>query len=358
VGVPRSRDYDAALVGSAVRVQQGIRFLRVVGKAPGAMLDGLLSNRPPSSPGPRRAGWLHGSVVYATLLTSKGRMITDLRVFVAKPGESEGGEEGFLLELPEKGVAGAVAHLAKFLPPRLARMEDRSGALTLLTLTGAEAPEVLASAWSEAWIPGPPAGLEGMMEGEEMILPLSSESFLRVTPNGNLRAPAWDLILPSGLGEDLLGRLGAGGVVPLSGDTLETLRIEKGRPAFGVDMDENTIPLEAGIQRRAIDARKGCYTGQEVIVRIRDRGHVNKELRGFLMGTAPVPSAGAELVQDGREKPVGWVTSATSSPAFSQTIALGYLRRGVDSAVAIRVGGLSGPRAAPRFLNDEGWILD
>jgi hypothetical protein len=103
-------------------------------------------------------------------------------------------------------------------------------------------------------------------------------------------------------------------------------------------MDENTIPIEAGIQDRAIDSGKGCYTGQEVIVRIRDRGHVNRHLRQIMLGHAPTPAKGTELFEEGSEKAAGVVTSAVQSPRFGQTVALGYVKRGVTGP--IRAGGV------------------
>jgi aminomethyltransferase len=123
-------------------------------------------------------------------------------------------------------------------------------------------------------------------------------------------------------------------------------------------MDQETILLEAGIQSRAVDDTKGCYTGQEVIIRIRDRGHVNKELRGLLLGDAPLPRPGQELFASGGEKSVGWITSAVSSPAFGQNIALGYLKRSVAPGDRVTLGTLDGPEAETRALSDKGWVLD
>jgi aminomethyltransferase len=123
-------------------------------------------------------------------------------------------------------------------------------------------------------------------------------------------------------------------------------------------MNQDTIPTEAGIQHRAIDHQKGCYTGQEVIIRIRDRGHVNKELRGFFLGDTSPPASGHELFKPGRDKSVGWITSAVVSPAFGQTIALGYLQRGVELAEDVRMGGVDGYRVQAFSLSDEGWVLD
>jgi hypothetical protein len=135
---------------------------------------------------------------------------------------------------------------------------------------------------------------------------------------------------PAGAVEALWETLVHGGAHPAGLGVWTTLRVEAGRPAYGTDMDEDTIPVEAGIHDRAIDYAKGCYTGQEVIVRIRDRGHVNRELRQLMLGDVPAPRPGAELFVEGSEKPVGHITSAVESPRFAQTVALGYVRRGVE----------------------------
>ena len=342
-------DYDAALLGATVGVRRDRRFLEVTGKAPEDMLNGLLTNSLPPPPVAEEGGALSGSVVYSALLDPKGRMITDLRVF-----SSSG--DGFILDLPSVGFDGAQAHFQKFLPPRLAKVGDRSGNLTLLTLMGPEAPTLLERTISQMGVSGSVEGIGELKEGEELLLPSGRGENFRVTRNGESHADGWDLLLPSAVSEEIRGRLDAGGAVPLSAQTLEILRIEKGRPAFGKDMDESTIPLEAGIQGRAIDHEKGCYTGQEVIIRIRDRGQVNKELRGLFLEETLAQDRGRELFQPGRDKSIGWITSAVFSPAFGQTIALGYLRRGVEPGAEVCVGVMDGPKAQVRALGQEGWI--
>ena len=109
----------------------------------------------------------------------------------------------------------------------------------------------------------------------------------------------------------------------------ETARIEAGIPRFGADMDETNIPLECGIENRAIVYNKGCYIGQEVINRIHSVGHVNRELRGLRLTDPagvglPLPQKHDKLFHAGKE--VGYVTSAVKSPTFGN-IALGYVRR-------------------------------
>jgi folate-binding protein YgfZ len=108
---------------------------------------------------------------------------------------------------------------------------------------------------------------------------------------------------------------------------LETLRIEAGLPRFGADMDESTLPGEAGLDARAVSYSKGCYIGQEVIARIRTYGQVARGLRGLRLpgDLATLPQHGDKLLHDGKE--VGFITSALRSPTFRANIALGYIRR-------------------------------
>lgn len=111
----------------------------------------------------------------------------------------------------------------------------------------------------------------------------------------------------------------------ISADTLEILRIEAGIPRYGVDMDENTIPIEAGIETRAISYTKGCYIGQEVIARIRSGGHVNRHLVGLKLDASRIPERGEKIFHEGRE--AGVVTSACLSPKLGAPLALGFVRR-------------------------------
>jgi folate-binding protein YgfZ len=357
-------DYRAAFDGAVVRSQSGRHFLAVTGKAPGDMLNGLLSNSPPPPLSPvgegRRdrgedshgpVGWARGSAVYSTLLTAKGRMITDLRIFSAPEG-------GFLMELPSVGFEGASAHFKKFLPPRLASVEDHSARFALLTLFGPESPALVASVLSGQGFEVSREEVTAVGEGEELVLLGSEGGAVRVVGNGDTPAPGWDLIVPSDLAGPVRSGLEDEGTVPLSDHAFQVLRIEKGRPVFGKDMDEETIPLEAGLQTRAIDNEKGCYTGQEVVIRIRDRGHVNKALRGLLLGQGPVAPPGQELFHPEREKSVGWITSSAISPLFGETVALGYIKRLVAPGGFVRIGSAEGPEARVVALNDQGWVLD
>ena len=159
---------------------------------------------------------------------------------------------------------------------------------------------------------------------------------IRVTDTGQ---PGFDLFVESGQESAVRARLLADGVVPVDALTAEAVRIEAGVPLFHHDMDEETIPLEAGIEGRAISLSKGCYVGQEVIIRVLHRGHgrVARKLVGLSLGGDSAPAAGATVRAADRE--VGHVTSATVSPALEHPIALAYVHRDfVEPGTEVTVG--------------------
>src|SRR5439155_6503922 len=132
------------------------------------------------------------------------------------------------------------------------------------------------------------------------------------------------------------------GALHASPETLEAVRIEVGYPVFGVDMTVETIPLEAGIEDRAISMTKGCYVGQEVIVRVLHRGHgrVAKKLVWLQVEGTSMPAKG-DVVLAG-EQEIGRITSAAFSPQANAPLALAYVQRDFlagGTAVAVKSGG-------------------
>ena len=120
---------------------------------------------------------------------------------------------------------------------------------------------------------------------------------------------------------------------------LDLLRIERGVPRWGREMDETTLPHEAGLDRTHIDFHKGCYIGQEVISRLRSVGHVNRELRGFVSADGVPLQDGARIfsaADPGRG--LGRITSAAFSLSLDRHIALGYLRRDAAGAEFLAAG--------------------
>ncbi len=106
---------------------------------------------------------------------------------------------------------------------------------------------------------------------------------------------------------------------------IEALRLEAGVPWFGADFDDRMIPHEAGLEQSHISYVKGCYTGQEIVERVRSRGQVNRRRVGLAFSGDSLPPPGAKLKAEGKE--AGWVTSAAFSPRASRGIGMGYLRR-------------------------------
>jgi folate-binding protein YgfZ len=163
---------------------------------------------------------------------------------------------------------------------------------------------------------------------------------LTIVRDDALGVPGFDVYVPGSDRDAIRTKLIEAGAVPVSDDVAEALRIEAGRPRFGVDMTTDTIPLEAGIEDRAISFTKGCYVGQEVIVRVMHRGHgrVARRLVSIVIDGGDVPARGDKILLGDRT--VGEITSATASPKVGSPLALGYVQR--EHAVAgteLTVGG-------------------
>ena len=118
-------------------------------------------------------------------------------------------------------------------------------------------------------------------------------------------------------------------VKPIGLTALNSLRIEAGIPRYGAELDDSIIPLEAELEH-AIDFEKGCYIGQEIVARMKHRGHPNRLLRGLEI-ECDTPPVHNDLIF-GAEKEVGWITSAVNSPTLGKTIALGYVRMAFTDA--------------------------
>jgi folate-binding protein YgfZ len=127
------------------------------------------------------------------------------------------------------------------------------------------------------------------------------------------------------LWEALATPVRAHGGGPVGYRAVNALRLEAGIPWFGVDFDERQIPHEAALEISHISYIKGCYTGQEIVERVRSRGHANRRLSGLRFAGAEAPQTGAALLAGGAE--AGSVTSAAFSPQMGCAIGLGYVRR-------------------------------
>jgi folate-binding protein YgfZ len=129
-------------------------------------------------------------------------------------------------------------------------------------------------------------------------------------------AALWNALAP---------RVRALGGVPAGMEGLNSVRLEAGVAWFGHDYDDKQIPHEAGLEHSHISYEKGCYTGQEIVERVRSRGHVNRRLTELQFMAAHAPAIGTKLLHEGNE--AGTITSTAFSPRIGNPIGLGYVRR-------------------------------
>jgi folate-binding protein YgfZ len=290
-----------------------------------------------------------GEGCYAALVNAKGKMQSDLNIYVL--------ENEILLDF-EPGYSAAVAQrLEKFIIADDVQAVDVAPNYGLLSVQGPKAVEALTAL--EFRVASQQPTPDPSQEGNRQIVggtqlpssgaagsgfaqpPAKPMNFVSVK-NATLSEIYWmnlprvgtsgfDVFVPTAaigaVADKLIIAVKAAGGRACGWQALEIARIEAGIPRFGLDMDETNLAPETGIEERAISYTKGCYIGQEVIARIRTYGQVAKALRGLRLADdlKALPVRGDKLFKDGNE--VGYVTSAVASPTFKTNIALGYVRR-------------------------------
>ena len=280
--------YQALRHGAGL-VRRGDRaLLGVTGPDRLSWLQGLLTNDVAALP--------VGGVCDAAYLTPQGRLITDLRVLHL--------DDRTLLDVPATLAVALAAKLDGLLFSEDAQIADLSAQLTQVDLHGPQAPAV--------------------REAQSALLAEHAAAVFADNPFG---LPGFTIIAVRDRIEAIVGGLVAAGAVETTLSTLDVVRVEAGRPAFLIDMDEHTLPLEANLERRAISFTKGCYVGQEVIVRVmhRGQGRVAKRLVGLRFEKGVLPKPGDVALAGDRE--IGRVTSVVWSPALESGIGLGYVHR-------------------------------
>jgi folate-binding protein YgfZ len=227
----------------------------------------------------------------------------------------------------EPGPAPAVlGHLRTYSIGREVEVEDVSERWAITSLIGPRAGEL--------------GGFEGLgAEHAQRFRQWDGTDVLAVATDVGL-----DLITSSERATNLADLLGSQGAVAVSEPAAEIIRVESGRPRFGLDMGPESMPAEAGITERAVDFEKGCYIGQEPVARLHYRGKPNRTLRGLRLSEPA--EHGAPLLLGERE--VGRIGTASLSPALGP-IALAVVRREAaegdrlavaDGAVTAEVAGL------------------
>jgi folate-binding protein YgfZ len=291
--------YDAAREHAAVYARGPRGLLAIGGRDAVSFLHGILTND--------IASLAVGRACYAAYLTPQGRMISDMDVMRRA--------DDLLLDV-EPGMGARLAErLDSSIFTEDVSISDLSAQRSSIGVYGPRAGEVLGAVLRDARAGTRLPGLDEHVTNDWTVLGTDRGGVggFHVFTNVADAGPLTEALV--GRGAARLGELAA-----------ESLRIEAGVPRFGPDMTDDTIPLEAGIEARAISTTKGCYVGQEVIVRILHRGHgrvVRKLVSLDIEGDA-VPAPGARLMSEGRD--AGHVTSAVRSPRLG-VVAIGYVHR-------------------------------
>lgn len=297
---------NATVIG-AVSVRAAIG---VSGRDRASYLQGLLTND--------IQALTPGSGCYAAWLTAQGRMLTDMHVF-------ESGEM-ILLDVPASELSSTLQRLDQFLFGEDVQLVDLSTALTAVWVHGPTAAAMLERVLSGAG--GADAGAWtalGAWPAYRNTRALFGDDAVVIARVDQLGVPGFCIYIEPAQVMKLEAALVAEGAVEADAEAIDAARIEAGYPVFGTDMTADTIPLEAGIEHRAISLTKGCYVGQEVIIRVLHRGggRVVKRLVGLRID-GDAPASGAKILAG--EKEIGVVTSAVKSPRLG-TVALGYVHR-------------------------------
>jgi folate-binding protein YgfZ len=270
-------------------------------------LNGLISNDVSSLSA--------GTGQLATFLTPKGKMLGVLRVL-------DSGEQ-LLLDTDRVSLQALFDLLRQGLLGHAAQLHKRTLQTAQLSLLGPKTGELLAACLGAGALP--PSG------GHNHSVASIDGISVRVINT----AEGADLLCAAQAGQRVSQALLAAGAVAVTEAAADILRVEAGRPQYGVDMDDGTMPEEAGLVEQTVSFSKGCYVGQETVARLHWRGRPNRHLRGLRLA-APV-EPGTVLRLDGRD--VGKLSSCVSSPAYGE-IGLALVRREAAYGVSLDAGGV------------------
>jgi folate-binding protein YgfZ len=248
-----------------------------------------------------------GEGCYAAFLTPKGKMLGDLRVLDA------GGE--LLIDTERVALQVLFNMIRHFSIGYDVELHKRTLERGLVSLIGPDCRKIVDVDLPDVEHAHRPIDLGG-------------------TPAHAIRTDVGiDLLFDSAASETVHAQIIEAGAVAVGEEAAECLRVEHGRPRYGVDLDETVIPQEAGLNERAVSFTKGCYVGQETVARLHYRGKPNRHLRGLMLSARA--RTGDELSLEGRG--VGHVGSVAASPVHGP-IALGLVRREAPPGSTVSVG--------------------
>ena len=217
----------------------------------------------------------------------------------------------FLIDTEAATHANVLKNIQRFTLAGDFHVTDLTSQTALISVQGSKAQDIVRGVLGDAAAP---------VQSNEVCV-INDVTVMRASHTGEV---GFDLVTDAEHATDLWDSLQAAGAQPIGYQALEILRIEAGLPRYGVDMDETNVVTETGLDD-SVSYTKGCYVGQEIIARIKYRGHVAKKLSGLLLEGDVKADAGATIKStDGKD--IGRITSITYSPHLRRAIALGYLK--------------------------------
>jgi folate-binding protein YgfZ len=268
---------------------------------------------------------------YAAFLTHKGKMLGDLRILAVGDNPEDAPTE-LLLDTERVALQALFDMIRRFKVGYEVELHKRTLERSLLSLIGPRSREVAAGA------AGIEAGAIPSAEHAHIPARIAGHPTRLIATD----AEGMDILCDSDDHDVVREALQHAGAHPASEEAAEIIRIERGRPRYGADMDDTTIPQEAGLNERAVSFTKGCYVGQETVARLHYRGKPNRHLRGLRLSA---PAAPGEELRLGERK-VGHLSSVALSPTLGP-IALALVRREAEPGTTVSVGevGTRGTRA-------------
>ncbi len=299
--------------------------LTITGKDRTPFLNGLLTND--------TSQLKENTGQHSTLLTTKARVLADLYLY------SEA--DSILIDTGEAQATKVKEILDRYTITEDVQVHDSSQELVQITIQGPKAPHAIKQI----------LGIEAQNLKPLQHKPLGPSTIISRDRTGQT---GYDIILPKDESEPVwqafLLQGGNLGLTPVGLKALEILRLEAGYPKYGVDVDENTIILEAGY-KDAINFTKGCYVGQEVVARATHIGRVNKQLVKIEIDTRDPPPPKSKLTSEGRE--AGYLTSAAFSPGLKKVAGLAYANRDFakeGTSVFVESGAIALPAVVTKIV--------
>ena len=296
-----STDYRAITEACGLLDRSERGKLALTGSEARSFLQGQVTNDVEALPA--------GRGCYAAFLTPKGKMLGDLRILAT--------DDELLLDTERVALQGLFNMIRRFSIGYDVELHKRTLESALLSLIGPDAAAVSGA---------------GELPADEHAHAVVDVLGTGLSARAIRTDVGIDLLCDAREVDALRGVLENAGAATVAEPAVECLRVERGRPRYGVDLDDSVIPQEAGLNERAVSFTKGCYVGQETVARLYYRGKPNRQLRGLrLSGPA---SPGDELSFEGRV--VGHLATVAESPRLGP-IALALVRREAPPGTTVDV---------------------